>query len=259
MSGPQATQRAVNDRLWSSKGLVKHYVHARLKPPEVVWLDLYAEQLRGKTLELGCGGGRFTGHLAALGGEVLATDAHEHMLTATRKRYDVRTALLDLHDLANAPGAPYDAIVMTANLLDVLSHEDRQAALHRLHDLLAPGGVLLFSTHNLDAAHLIPDDLRLRGHSLLGTIHRLLWLPTSVRNRRRLLPFEHRDTEFAVLNDMAHNWSVLHYYVGKNTQQRQLADSGFTLLSCLSLDGQALGDDVTDSKSTELHYAARRN
>ncbi len=249
------TQRAVNASLWSGKDLVKHYVNSTLKPPERAWLSTYREELSGKVLELGCGAGRFTGHAAALGGEVLATDVSELMLRETHRRYGVATARIDLHELSAVVGATYDAVVLTANLLDILGDDDRNVALDQLCDLLAPQGVLLFSSHNLDAAHLIPADLRLRGLGPLALLRRVVALPVSTRNRRRLRPLEQTGPHFAVLNDMAHHWSVLHYYIGQQAQQQQLADHGLVLDSCLALDGLPSSSSVT---STELHYAARR-
>lgn len=253
------TQRAVNDRLWSGgKRLVRHYVNRTLKSPEVVWLDTYTSELQGKTLELGCGAGRFTGHLAVLGGNVLATDVSPSMLKATSERYGVPTALLDLHDLGASSGGPYDAIILTANLIDVLDDKDRNETLGHLHDLLAPNGRLLFSSHNVDAAHLIHADKKLHGLGPLSLLRRFAQLPASVRNRRRLQPLERREAHYAVLNDMAHNWGVLHYYIGRDAQERQLNEHQLVLLSCLDLDGHVVDRDTSHRTSTELHYAARR-
>ena len=38
------------------------------------------------------------------------------------------------------------------------------------------------------------------------------------------------ETDYAVLNDCGHNYSVLHYYITREAQARQLAAAGFDLI-----------------------------
>jgi hypothetical protein len=59
-----------------------------------------------------------------------------------------------------------------------------------------------------------------------------------------------------VLNDEAHEYGLLHYYIRRDDQQRQLEALGLALIECLELDGAAVpaGRDGTGSS---LYYVAR--
>jgi SAM-dependent methyltransferase len=89
-----------------------------------------------RCLELGAGGGSLAARLAALGGEVLATDLDVRYLPR-----DGGFAVLQ-HDLQREPIPPGPWDLIHARLL-LLHLPDREAVLKRLAAALAPGGVLL--------------------------------------------------------------------------------------------------------------------
>ena len=45
--------------------------------------------------------------------------------------------------------------------------------------------------------------------------------------------------DYAIVNDSAHHYSILHYYISRDDQERQLAEHGFELIECLDLDAPA--------------------
>jgi len=79
-----------------------------------------------------------------------------------------------------------------------------------------------------------------------------------LRNQRRLRPLERHEPAYAILNDSAHEYGLLHYYIDRERQRGQLEACGFELAECLDLDGRTLaaGDDAPGC--AELHYLARR-
>ena len=82
-------------------------------------------------------------------------------------------------------------------------------------------------------------------------------LPRRWRNRRRLAKLEHRGADHAILNDSAHDYALLHYYISRDDQERQLRDLDLELLECLDLAGQVVpAGRAGDGPS--LHYVARR-
>lgn len=96
----------------------------------------------GLVLELGCGSGLLTGHLAGAGHRVLATDASPAMLELAREWLpaDVELARLTLPD---DPIPAADAIVSIGHALSYLDDEDQlRRGLGRIADALRPGGVL---------------------------------------------------------------------------------------------------------------------
>ena len=63
---------------------------------------------------------------------------------------------------------------------------------------------------------------------------------------------------YAIVNDSAYNFSLLHYYLSRDAQQQQFADHGFELIDCLDIDGRWVGPGEPAPGSVELHYAARK-
>jgi SAM-dependent methyltransferase len=210
-------------------------------------------------LELGCGGGRLTGHLSKLSSQVHGIDLSPAMIAYCRDTYpDVRFSEADMRNLQGFAESSSDAVFGPFNVLDVLNDAERRQALEEVRRLLTHGGLLIFSSHNRAYAPLIRKPLQLRTNSLRGLAGSVLYLPRRLRNRRRLLPLQREEADYAILNDTAHDYSMLHYYISRSAQERQLADHGFALLECLDLDGQPVLDDESVSSHPELHYVARR-
>jgi SAM-dependent methyltransferase len=247
-------------RLWARRDLVKKYATRDLRPAEVMLLARYREALSGRVLELGCGAGRLTGYLAELAAAVHAIDVSPAMLDHCRQTYpQVSFEQRDLRDLSAFEAGSFEVIVAPYNVLDVLNDDDRRRALDEARRILTPDGLLMLSSHNRAAAHLIVDSLRLRSYSPLRAAIVLARLPRWRRNRRRLLPLQRFEPGYAILNDVAHDFAALHYYITRDAQERQLAEHGFELLECLDEDGRLVEAGADAAESSELHYVARRS
>ena len=105
--------------------------------------------------------------------------------------------------------------------------------------------------HLADSGHLQPDAVR--RVQLRGVVDYL----RSAANRRRIAPLQRAEADYALLNDCAHNYSVLHYYIRRDVQARQLAGAGFELIECLDGSGRALRANDDDSAWPSLYYIAR--
>ena len=81
-------------------------------------------------------------------------------------------------------------------------------------------------------------------------------MPVRIRNRRRLAPLERRERDHAIINDEAHDYALLHYYIRRDDQARQLAELGYALIECLDADGHPVPAGERSS-SPWLHYIAR--
>ncbi|HEY2772385.1 MAG TPA: class I SAM-dependent methyltransferase [Solirubrobacteraceae bacterium] len=265
-------QEGVNRRVWERGGHVEEYANRQLLPVEVLLLVRYREAVSGRSLELGCGAGRILGYLAALGGEVRGIDISPAMVDHCRAAFpaaDVKVG--DLADLAESLGGDYNAILAMDNVLDVLDDAGRRRLLAQLRAMLGEDGLLVFSTHNLDyvdgpAHRAAPTDqtggtvsrvLRGAAGRPLSDVPRLARrLPKRIRNRRQLGPLERREPGYAILNDSAHDYSFLHYYIRAPDQVRQLKEAGFELVECLDVDGGHVAAD-RGAGDPWLHYVAR--
>ena len=77
-------------------------------------------------------------------------------------------------------------------------------------------------------------------------------------NRRRIRRLRLVDGEYALLNDVGHDYAALHYYIDRGTQRRQLVRTGFLLRDVFDVFGLVVGDAGDDSASGSLLYVAER-
>jgi SAM-dependent methyltransferase len=257
---PEADPAQANLAVWRQGNFVSAYSSRSLRPPEVVVLLRYAGYLHGRVLELGCGAGRLTGYLGARGAEVLGVDISEEMIDHCRRHYpEIEFAVGDLRDLSEHGSASREAVIASFNVLGVFDDLERRRVLAEIARILSSDGLLYFSAHNRARLDRIPSPLALavRARDPLRVLWGLARAPTRGRNRRRLLHLERHEETYSIANDEAHDYSLLHYYIGRDEQARQLETVGFELLECLDADGQTVAPGNTAPHSPELHYVAR--
>lgn len=220
----------------------------------------YREALSGRVLELGCGAGRVTGYLAEIASAAHGIDISPAMIEYDRLTYPRATfGEGDLRDVAAFASASFEVIVAPYNVIDVLGDEERCIVLDELHRVLVPNGLLIMSTHNRAYAPRLGEPLQLRGRSPLRVAITLARMPRWQRHRRNLLPLERNEPGYAILNDISHDFSALHYYISHDAQERQLTEHGFELEECLDLDGGRVDTDEDAVDCPELHYVAHRS
>ena len=83
--------------------------------------------------------------------------------------------------------------------------------------------------------------------------------PRRFANHRRLRRLERSGADYAIVNDSAHHYALLHYYISRDDQERQLAEHGFELIESLDLDARPVDGGELAPSSSELHYVARRS
>lgn len=263
---PSGSLEDFNTNAWATGGYVDDYSGTDVQPAEAALIARHASSLGGRTLELGCGAGRLTRVLVALSDEVEALDVSPGMVEACRRNVPRAAVTLgDLRDLGARASGSVDAVVAANNLLDVLGDQARRRALEQLADLLVPGGVLLMSAHNrahiphMDTSAGVLDRSALQSpRGLVRAVWRMRLVPARTRNRRLARPFERSEPGYQVVNDPAHAHRFAHYYIGRDAQERQFADAGFTLEDCLDHEAVDVPAGAEPAGSTSLHFAARR-
>jgi ubiquinone/menaquinone biosynthesis C-methylase UbiE len=141
-------------------------------PTDRAMLGLFAEQVAasggGEVADLGCGPGRITGHLAALGLDVRGVDLSAGMVAVARRehpqlRFDVGSmTALDVADGSLAGALAWYSLIH-------LPTADLPAVLAELARVLRPGG------HLLVAFQVGDEEVRLReayGHPVSLVVHR---------------------------------------------------------------------------------------
>jgi SAM-dependent methyltransferase len=111
------------------------------------FLRVAAESRGAAILDVGVGPGRTTALLLLLSDDYVAVDYSESMIAEFARNYpDVRRECLDARDLSHFRAGQFGLIVFSNNAIDAVSHEDRQVILSEFARLLAPGGLIVFST-----------------------------------------------------------------------------------------------------------------
>lgn len=205
----------------------------------------------GDVLEIGVGGGRMAEHLHRLARRYVGVDYSTAMIDASRARFpDLDLRVCDARDLSMFADASFDAVCMFGSAIDDVAPVEREIVMAEVRRVLLPGGVFLFSSHNLDTTFepaWAPRRIRRGARYMRGLLNR-------TRNRRR----EVHGDDWAVINDQTNDFGVLTFYIRKERQLRLLAESGFHDVVMFSLtDGRSLaaGDVCRDYA---IYYAARR-
>ena len=271
MVPPVSESARINTSFWSAGEHVEFYATGALTLPEVLLVAQYREQLSGRVLDLGCGAGRVLGYLLALAEEVHGIDLSPRMVAYCNAAYPAAHVRVgDVSRLAEAVEGRFDMILAVNNLIDIFGDAERRATLAGWRAFLAPDGLLIFSTHN--RAHLdgggAGGGAAGPGRSPRAVARKLLdKSPTDLvaavtrrarvrRNRRRLGPLQQFESDYAIVNDFPHEYSLLHYYIRRDDQARQLAELGYELVECLDTEGKPVGPGEP-GRGDSLYYVVR--
>jgi len=189
-------QRPVNDvQIWDKWNLT--YRLGRLDEPSkrrlleigAAMADLKIRDAR--ILEVGCGTGWLSAKLREFG-KVTANDIGKEIIDIAQETYpEINFQSGDVHTL-DLPLNYFDVIVTS----EVFSHvADQPAFLHRLAQLLKPGGFLLLTTQNKSVfertANISPPDGWIRQWVTMKTLKHMLRPDFSIRRATTLEPEGH--------------------------------------------------------------------
>ncbi len=252
-------QARANAEVWAKGNFIAEYSSRDLRPAEVTFLIRYRDQLGGRTLELGCGAGRLTGYLIDLSKEVHGIDISPRMVAHCQQAYPSATfTTMDLREISSFGADSFDTVIATYNVLSVLGDSERRRVLGAVLKLLSPGGLLMMSAHNLAFVPKLRDPTDLKGRNIVRSFGRLALMPVRLRNRRALLAQQRFGSDHAVINDDALNYRLLHYYISRDAQERQLNEAGFEFVECLDHEGARVNAGETAADWVELYYVARK-
>jgi SAM-dependent methyltransferase len=253
-------QDSINKRVFHRPGIEKEYAELDLRPAETMALLLIVHEFRhDDILDLGVGAGRTGRYLATIAKRYECLDYSPVMIAHLRKTLPALSPRQsDMRDLSEFADASFDFTLASGNVIDVVSHADRLRVLSEVRRLLRPGGVFLFSSHNRNYFRALSGPrLELSRNPVNQALNVVRFVRQTVNHTRIA---KHRQTErvYALLDDPGHDYSLLHYYVDRASQRAQLKDAGFDLVHAIDHEVRALADEDDDSRSTSIHYIARR-
>lgn len=248
----------VNKRAYARADVVDHYAQLDvLLEPERVLLERLAPALRGKKiLDIAFGGGRTTKRLLEISSDYTGVDYTPEFVEVVRRKFPAaRVLCCDARDLSPFKDETFDFVMFSFNSIDYVPHEDRLRALSEIRRVLKTGGSFLFSTHNREheGFNKLPwqQPLSLDPIFIKSCLYALYHLPRHLRMRR----FESHTQEYAVINDNAHGYSLLAYYISVPSQLAQLARVGFASAEAFNMRGERVEHNTRDAW---IHYLAKK-
>ena len=134
-------------------------------------------------------------------------------------------------------------------------HEDRVMVMKEMFRVLRMSGSFMFSTHNRDYEDFdrLPWQQRISFdlNFLKNCAHGLYYFPKHLRLNAHAM----QSDEYAIINDNAHGYSLLTYYISIDRQVEQLADVGFVGTEAYDFAGSVCQSDTT---SPWIYYLTKK-
>lgn len=250
---------SINKRTYAAPGVVSWYKDADyLHHVEQVILDSITPVIRDKKLlDIGIGGGRTTKFLLKISKDYTGIDYTASCVEAACSRYPgVNILCCDARDMRVFSDESFDFVLFAFNGMDYIVHDDRLKAINEIRRVLRPGGLFMFSTHNRNYKHFrkFPwqEDIQYTKGYLMTCLYTLAHLP-----KHYLMKKYERDTdEYSIVNDTAHGFSLLAYYIGLKEQVAQLKRSGFTNILSYNMNGVLVD---SDTEFPWIYFLATKN
>jgi SAM-dependent methyltransferase len=248
----------VNRRAYTSKSVLSWYQELELiQKAELAILEKISPQLKdGRLLDIGLGGGRTTAFLLPISRDYVGIDYAPDLVAAAKQKYPEATILCrDARDLTCFDDASFDFVLVSNNGLDYMVHEERIKVVRDIFRILNPDGHFIFSTHNRDYANFdrLPWQQKnsFNLNFLKNCAHALIHLPKHLYLQKHA---RHSDL-YAVINDNAHDYSLLTYYISIKRQIEQLTEVGFVNTEAYDFEGITRQADTT---SPWIYYLSRK-
>ncbi len=224
--------------------------------PEAVILEKITPVIREqRLLDIGIGAGRTTRFLLEISRDYTGIDYTPSFAELAQKKYPAAKILCgDARDLGVFADHAFDFVLFSFNAIDYMVHEDRLRALKEIHRVLKPNGLFMFSTHNRDYKYFdkFPwQEGRFDLNHLKSCLYTFFHLPKHYRMKKH----EIRTEQYAIINDNAHGFSLLGYYISLTEQEKQLKEIGFAELEAYDMEGNPTAGDTNFPWT---YYLARR-
>ena len=225
---------------WNNSNVTHEYEELNLRfDGEVAHLELCRDLIEGgRVLDIGIGAGRTTGMLLPKAKEYIGIDYSQDFVNRAKVNYpeaDIR--LGDARDLSAFEDESFDVVFFSFNGIDYIDLDGRMNCLKEVNRILKKEGRFIFSTHNRSLKTFNQFTSTLRHEKgfvkFKSFIKSLKNYPTHLKMKQSEEVYD----SYAIINDSAHNFSLLTFYITKEEQQKQLESMGFELLSVMDDEG----------------------
>lgn len=268
----ETAQDRINRRAWTSWGASRWFgtLTDWTDPGEAAALARVSDEVRGMPLlDVGAGGGRTVPMLRALSKAYVAIDYTEKLVAICRQNHpDADVRLMDARDLSAFADATFGLVMFSFNGIDAVDYAGRSAILREFARVLRPGGLLMFSTHNLRgpsyrenlSVFVRPPQWSANPLRLgLNTARAIVNLPLATVNYLRYARLNQEFDGHAVHVCAAHKFGIVIIYSEIAQQKRALAALG---LHTEAVFGNRGAEEIHDGDSVDdiswFHLIARK-
>jgi SAM-dependent methyltransferase len=254
----KSIQDRINALVYFSRRVVKTYVQSALYDSEIAALLKYQPFVAAHdVLDLGVGTGRTTRFLAPLARRYECLDYSPAMVEYMRRAMPhVAVQMGDIRDLGAFAAGSFDFVLAPCNLISAVSLDDRLIVLREIRRVLRTGGVCMFSSHNRNYRLALSGPRLGVSRNPVTQLTYVIKYLQCWRNHYRIRKYRQIGNEHALLDDSGHDYALLHLYVSRSFQVRQLTELGFSVADVFDTAGNALSGSDDDSSSDSLLYVA---
>jgi SAM-dependent methyltransferase len=264
-------QDDLNKSTWSKASSMRHLARRAsfTDQGERAALNYLVEIVRGKPiLDLGVGTGRTISLFKPLTLDYRALDYLPVMVEASRRQHpDASIEVGDARSLMGYPSDHFGLVSFSFNGIDAVSAADRRLVFRAVRRVLAPSGVLFFSTLNLDGPSYRERPWKIRiwrtrnpARYAWRVVRQIAGVPLDMTNWLRIRSCGERGSGYAVAPLSAHHYGVLVHYTTLKRQLEELEAEGFARDPAVfeSNRGERVSVGADMSKIDWFHIVAAR-
>ena len=252
-------QKVVNyyEDTYSSKNVVDWYDKLHfLFPSEKVLFEKFAEKISGKkVLDIGIGGGRTTDYFSKIKCDYTGVDYIADFSKLVSEKYkNLSIKQCDARNMKMFSDNTFDFILFSFNGIDNMDDEGRIAIFKEIARVLKPDGVFMFSTHNKDYKYFNKMPWHEKWSFKLNFIKLCLVVLKSYPRHLKMKKHEFHTSDYSIINDTAHEFNVLTYYISILKQKEQLQSIGFKNTITFDAAGKECESNTNDSWMYYISY-----
>jgi len=237
-----------NLRTYNSRQVVNWYAQLNtITEVERVVFDKFAGLIKsGRLLDIGFGGGRTTQYLLNKTTNYTGIDYSAKFVGVVKQLYpQAIVSVMDARELKFTDDS-FEFINFSFNGIDYSDLIGRTKIFSEIYRTLKPGGIFFFSTHNK----------KHKSFNVSPWLDKSLTLTTRIKNFVKFFPFQFKKLtnrrweiyteDYAIINDSAHNYSLMTFYTSPRFLRQQLLEQNFTEIVFYNKAGFETNDDGLD-------------
>jgi len=247
----------INRRTWCAPSSLRLYKKAEGYTDiaeERIFRELAKDYAGKRILDIGMGGGRTTGILTKFTDAYVGIDYTAEMVEAASSRFPGRTFLhMDARDMSCFDDKSFDAVVFSCNGIDSVGPQGRLQVLKECARILAPNGVLFFSSFNRNGngfgQRVNNRKIALSKNPVRFAYDLAKYIVGGLIGYARIARYgglEKHSENHSLLLHRAHDFGIFVYATTVSDIRAQLQEAGLDAdCEILGCSGQAMLDDQT--------------